>query len=166
MFNETNKNVIPPLGILLFIYGKISFFSWDDDKKKSSILFKDILNSLDKSFNKIITRQTQNPSPVGQKFIQDFSSEFPSPFFNNIIQHGGENKPTNSDIPRVNRSAYTGRPSNIGYYITITLYLFPGKDVPPEKLNAAMCQIKKDNVNKSWAELRNTRYSPQAIQQK
>ena len=120
------------------------------------------MNSLDKSFNKITTLQTQNPSPAGQKFIQDFSSEFPSPFFNNLIQHGGADTP----VPRVNRSAYTGRSSNIGYYITITLYLFPGKDIPSEKLNAAMCQIKEDNVKKSWAEVRNNlRYSPQPLQQ-
>ena len=180
MFNENDKDVVPPFCLLVFIYGKLGFFNWDDEHKNANILFKNMLNSIDKSFDSIIQRQFSSPNPNDELFLQSFSSEFPSHYFNNIGTHVGTSttKATETGTGSAAelgagvqaggqvtpiRNESIGKPSNIGYYITINMYLYPGKDIPPNKLKDIECQMKKDNVYKSWAELRNLRYSPQPV---
>ena len=168
-FNEENLTILPPIGLLLFIYGKCNLYSmndiWLDD-----FLLKNIFLSINNSYSKILRiSQRNNPPQYINNFMRYFNIYFPHT--NQPSQYGGaegimtKQSPNNltTTIPSVNRSPYLGRPTNIAYYITITLYLSPGKDLPKEELDKIKCQMRKDNINKSWADIRNLRYSPQPI---
>lgn len=162
IFDENQMDLFPPIGILLFIFGSCKIISWVDINEKNYLL-KNIFNSMYKSVNQIFfTYNIEN-------FIQTFNNYFPDSLIRlgGSKQIGGQPPPPPqgqvNTIPQVNRSPYLGRPTNIAYYITITLYLAPGKDLSTEDINKIKCQMRKDNINKSWADIRNIRYSPQPI---
>ena len=152
-------DLFPPIGILLFIFGSCNIISWTEINEMNFLL-KNIFIAIYKSINQIRIQNLDN-------FIRTYNNYFPNSLIQNEnqnrsgVQSGGQWE-VNS-IPQVNRSPYLGRPTNIAYYITITLYLAPGKDLSEEDLDKIKCQMRKDNINKSWAEIRNTRYSPQPI---
>jgi len=171
-FNENDLSIFPPIPLLLFVYGKCQMFTWPNITE-DNFLLKNIFLSINTSYNRIknLYPNPNNRSPGIVGFLRVFDTYFASP--QNITsggsQSGGEpispqqgNLSVNT-IPQVNRTPYLGRPTSISYYITITLYLAPGKDLDKSKLDEIKCQMRKDNISKSWAEIRNLRYTPQPI---
>ena len=158
IFQENQSMILlPPIGILLFIFGKTNFFKWNEEKKNSQILLSGVLRSIDKSYQKIIKSNTE----TSIKFIQLFDNYFSNDEIN--LQLGGQSNIQSSQKYPINKSQYLGRPANIGYYITISLYLYPGKEIDEKQIDDIKCKMRKDNINKSWSELRNLRYNPQPI---
>ena len=157
IFDENQIDLFPPIGILLFIFGSCNIISWTEINEKNFLL-KNIFIAIYKSINQIRMQNLDN-------FIRTYNNYFSNSIIQNqnrsAVQTGGQGQ--DNSIPLVNRSPYLGRPTNISYYITITLYLAPGKNLSEEDLDKIKCQMRKDNINKSWAEIRNTRYSPQPI---
>ena len=61
-------------------------------------------------------------------------------------------------------SAFFGD-SKLGYYVVVDLELYPGTSIPANKKLSMACDIQKERIKESFAELRGTVYRPTPLNQ-
>ena len=61
-------------------------------------------------------------------------------------------------------SAFFGD-SKLGYYVVVDLELYPGTSIPANKKLSIACDIQKEKIKESFAELRGTVYRPTPLNQ-
>jgi hypothetical protein len=169
---ENNNNFIPPLYMLFLLYGSYYFNLTNENKEKVNLL-RVFLNVIDVSFEKIIKTSTRNiiENKEKIKFIKLFNQMFPSnkskEYLNIINNTSNEtdfekiNKPLT--ITNVNEENHVGgksskKESNLSYYITVELSLYPGTSIPKDKESDLKCNLKWNEVRKSYAELTKQKY--------
>jgi hypothetical protein len=149
--------LIPPIHILLLIYG--SFYIWlDDEAKQNFSLYIKIMKLIHNSMKKIAE------IPDNETFMKIFNAIFPSSSkentLSNKIMTAGADGAT-PDVKPVYNYNYYNQPlktnidkdfSKIAYGITVDLELHEGTSLTPQQIMESKCNNKYNNIRKSYAE--------------
>jgi hypothetical protein len=185
-----NPETEPPLYILLFIYGHFYQFLSDEDKSRVVLFQNEMKNIeiAYKEFKTTPSsdeKEEINKTTVIQKFNELFSRGIPkdgttksvsSPTTESGTGTGttGTTEPGATPTPttttgttglasgtRTNSmtTAFFGD-SNLGFYIVVDLELYPGTSIPINKKFSIACDIQKEKIKESFAELRGKVYAP------
>ena len=167
LFDRRNNYIIPPIYILVLIYG--SYYSnQSNEYKKQFTFFPDLMETIENSYSNIIATNYNSDNKSLYKFKSLLNATFPQknnnstvissvPQIENAPQEGGQppyNNPYNNPY---NKPAYKmGKPgekddTNISYYVTIDMELHPGLTLTPTELKESQCRQKWNAVRKAYA---------------
>ena len=159
IFEKDRQHIVPPFYILFLLYGSFYYPLDDTEKEMNNILILNIyLDAINKSFNKIIN--TINNKSL--EFITQFNKFFPSRKSESAkMQLQDKLQETEKIVGGAYPTNALEKTSNISYYITITLDLYPGTSIPISEKPAIACRNTKNKLNKAWADFRGLKYSIQ-----
>ena len=168
IYDRRNNYIIPPIYILVLIYG--SYYSnQSNEYKKQFSFFPDLMETIENSYSNIIATNYNSDNKSLYKFKSLLNTTFPQknnsnstvissvPQIENASQEGGQppyNNPYNNPY---NKPAYKmGKPgekddTNISYYVTIDMELHPGLTLTPTELKESQCRQKWNAVRKAYA---------------
>ena len=182
--NNPNSKFIPPMYILVIIFGRL-FVSLNNPLKQSFTLLQNVFMSMFNAFTKIINENTkENTEENKEKFIQLFLEYFPNA--KNIIQSihpiigGDEVKPYNVNVTNnyytnpynpnyhSNKTNHKDNKNNknnknndeiqICYIIDVNMMLKKGTDIANNDISNLVCDRKWNAINKSFNNLIGRKY--------
>ena len=161
IYDRRNRFLIPPIYILVLIYGSY-YGNQSTEYKQQFSFFSDLMQTIEKSYNNIIATKYEDDDQSLNKFNLLFNTTFPGnkpvsgiatstshvPQIENTPQEGGihYNKPAYKMGKKGEKDD-----SNISYYITIDMELHPGLTLTPEELKESQCRQKWNSVRKAYA---------------
>jgi hypothetical protein len=136
---------LPPIYILFVIYG--GYYCNIRDKNKFTFQ-KEIMKLIDNTVNTKVNALTDS-----KIFYSKFKFFFPNSLINNLSEQKGGVYLAKNMIKQgeINNS-------QLAYYITIDLDLYPGTSIPPEDITKLKCRHKWNSVRKSYSEFMENPY--------
>ena len=156
---------VPPMHILLLIYGTLYWFLTDELKEKF-LLYKDIMHIIEVSVKRIL----ENEIVINKTSFNDiFKRVFPNNKKINdllqisqtkvITQQGGDESSVISK-PQIQTNSSN---SKLAYSVRLFMELYPGKELPQDVLKKSKCNSKLNTINKNLADLTGKKYLPKPI---
>ena len=162
IFDRKRNNVIPPIYILLTIFGSY-YYNLNDESKKSFSLLPSIMNIINTSLKTFLNKYTEENKVLYTKIITLFNLYFPnmklklpkpsSPLITNTNNSVGGSTPQNMVKPEHKKET-----TQIAYYISIDMELQPGTTLSEEDKKNIKCRVKWNAVRKAYAEFQGKPY--------
>jgi len=186
IFDIQIPDIIPPLYILFLLYA--SYFFTIGSQIQNSVILPKVFEQINDSYNKIIKKNDEKTRQFTMIFQKYFPHERAERAMNTAIQNtpspkktkkmikGGKSKtkklrkmggaiPTAIARPLIPANPFVSnnleKESNIGYYVVITLNLYPGKEIPLSEKPSLACRSSLNKVKKSWADVFGKIYAQQ-----
>ena len=154
IFNK-NDMLYPPFSVLFLIFATNYIKIRDSSNRKKYTLLPNIFRVIENAYNKIITNDSEEDNI---NFIDLFKKYF-EPFYS----EGGALKPYYppyvSSYVNQNANEANIKNSNIGYYITINMYLKKGTALSDEELRNLKCNHQWNSIRRSYANMRGLNYN-------
>ena len=169
IFDKTELTFLPPSYILLLLYGSY-YYPLSPQKQQQVTFLNTILKAIDNSFNKIQDDNVNSLTYQNILVIKKFEAIFPSEKAHlSLIKaentyKNKQNVPSKTVTGGAMDKHYTSHienKTNISYYITITLNVYPGDTPSFKESSKAACSHNYSNLQKAWAELLGTKYNIQ-----
>jgi hypothetical protein len=158
---DVSNKISPPFYILLIIFGSYYSSILDIKNKETFTFYRKIMIFCENTIN-----TTLYESDLYNNFYRIFKDYFPNSRINTPRLIGGQRFRPYS-YPRY-RNIYYQQPnrenerekekSQLAYYITIDLELYPGKSIPEDVLKNMKCQNKWNSVRKAYADFTGQSY--------
>jgi hypothetical protein len=183
IFDRKNNNIIPPLYILLTIFGSY-YYNLDDESKNDFSLLSSIMNVINSSLNNFLSKYTEQNKVLYTKIINIFNLYFPNiklqlptksnehlitnieDYFGGANQYGnqyrnqyGNQYRRQSMAQEMVKPEYKKESTQIAYYISIDMELQEGTTLTEEDKKNIKCRIKWNAVRKAYAEFTGKPYT-------
>jgi hypothetical protein len=152
---DKNETLYPPFSVLFLIFATNYIKIRDSSNRRKYTLLPNIFRVIENAYNKIITNDREKDNI---QFIDLFKN-----YFESFYSEGGALKPYYT--PYVSRYVKENaiepdvKKSNIGYYITINMYLKKGTTLSEEDLRNLKCNHQWNSIRRSYADMRGLNYS-------
>jgi hypothetical protein len=166
IFDKNTKKTfisLPPMHILLLIYGTLYWFQTTEVKNKFP-LYKDIMILIEAAVINILEENKKILEENKNIFKKNFKIVFPNKKDINsllpITQQGGDDESSVISKPQIQTNSSK---SKLAYSIRLFMELYPGKELPQDVLKKSKCNSKLNTINKNLADLTGKKYLPKPI---
>jgi hypothetical protein len=131
--------LLPPIHILMLIYGSI-YSKMDNESKKKFSIYGQIMQQIDIAVKNIIAGAGDDK----EGFVLDFDDIFPGS--RSIAQNSSD------QVGGFTKTADESSASKLSYEITIDMELYPGTSMTSSQLSQAKCNSKYNAIKKAFSE--------------